>query len=82
MLKEAYSSYGDRWEVTSVDDIVKGDLSDALKGVSRASFQDSIDISHLRRRRGCDSHCSPIGRETAPGGANRGAMLCFPSGHY
>lgn len=31
-VQKGYASYGEKWEVVALDDLIAGDLSDALKG--------------------------------------------------
>lgn len=55
-LRQAYAKYGDRVEIVVVNDLVKGDFTDALKGVSavihtatpvpgREELQDILKVS-------------------------------------
>lgn len=57
MLRKAYAEYGDRVEIVVVEDLVKGDFTDALKGVSavihtatpvpgREELQDLLKVSY------------------------------------
>ena len=61
-LKEAYAKYGDKVDIVVVEDLVKGDFTDALKDVSavihaatpvpgRENLNDILKVSHLQTGR-------------------------------
>ena len=58
MLTKAYAKHGDKVDIVVVEDLVKGDFTDALKGVSavihvaapipgREALKDVIEAGHL-----------------------------------
>lgn len=59
LLRKAYAKHGDKVEIVIVEDLVKGDFTDALKDVSsvihaatavpgRDELKDILEVSHLR----------------------------------
>ena len=57
-LRKAYAKYGDKVDIAVVEDLIKGDFTDALKGVSavihvatpvpgREELKDILEVGHF-----------------------------------
>ena len=44
-MQEWYTKYGDRVEIVAVDDLINGDYSAALKGVSK-TYMFAVYVTH------------------------------------